>query len=64
MFFMSFVVFLMASVTFAGSFVLAVLILPIGLNNAMGVIGAVALGTILAVPVAYMVAKAMGGKEA
>lgn len=56
-----FVVFLMAMVVFAGSLVLGALTLPIGMNNAIGIIGAVALGTILAVPVAYLVAGAMYG---
>ncbi|HEY9080738.1 hypothetical protein [Magnetovibrio sp.] len=52
-------VFFMAMVTFAGSLVLAVLTMPLGLNNAMGIIGAVAVGTAVAVPVAWVVANKM-----
>ena len=56
-------VFLMAMVTFSGILVLIVLDLPLGLDNAMGVIGAVAIGTLLAIPTAFMVAKAMMGNQ-
>lgn len=52
-------VFFMAMVTFAGILVLGALTLPIGMNNAMGIIGAVAIGTVLAIPTAYVVAKKM-----
>jgi len=33
--------------------------LPIGMNNAMGIIGAVAIGTLVSIPVAYVVAGKM-----
>lgn len=59
MFILRLVVFLMAMATLSGSFVLIVLVAPIGLNNPMGIIGAVAVGTIVAVPVAYIVAAKM-----
>ncbi len=52
-------VFFMAMVTFAGILVLGALTLPIGMNNAMGIIGAVAIGTVLTIPTAYVVAKKM-----
>lgn len=61
MFMLRFVVFLMAMVTFAGCLVLGVLTLPLGLNNAMGIIGAVALGTVISLPVSYIVANKMAG---
>ena len=54
-----FVVFLMAMAVFAGSLVLCALLLPIGMNNAMGIIGAVAIGTLVSIPVAYVVAGKM-----
>ena len=56
-------VFFMAMVTFSGILVLIVLDLPLGLNNAMGVIGAVGIGTVLAIPTAFMVSKAMMGNQ-
>ncbi len=59
-----FVVFLMAMVTLSGILVLCALTLPLGLNNATGVIGAVAIGTVLAIPVTIIVAKAMMGNQA
>lgn len=52
-------VFFMAMATFAGILVLGALTLPIGMNNAMGIIGAVVIGTVLAIPTAYIVAKKM-----
>jgi len=52
-------VFFMAMATFAGILVLGALTLPIGMNNAMGIIGAVVIGTVLAIPTAYVVAKKM-----
>jgi len=55
-------VFFMAMVTFAGSLVLVVLSAPIGLDNATGVIGAAAVGTVISIPVTYFVSKAMAGK--
>ncbi|MCW8915783.1 MAG: hypothetical protein OQK24_08010 [Magnetovibrio sp.] len=59
-----FVVFLMAMVTLSGILVLLALTLPLGLNNATGVIGSVAIGTALAIPVSIIVAKAMMGNQA
>jgi len=52
-------VFFMGLVRFGGLLVLVALTLPIGMNNAMGIIGAVAIGTVLAIPAAYIVAKKM-----
>ncbi|MEG3617461.1 hypothetical protein V5T82_03240 [Magnetovibrio sp. PR-2] len=57
-----FVVFLMAMVTFSGVLVLAVLTIPMGIDMFMGIAGAVGLGTVVSIPVSFMVAKAMEGK--
>lgn len=61
MFMLRLVVFLMAMAVFAGVLILIALLAPIGMNNAMGIIGAVVIGTVLAVPVTYVVANAMAG---
>jgi hypothetical protein len=58
-----FVVFLMASVVFAGSFLLIALLTP-SLNNAMGVIGAVAVGFAVAIVVSVLVSTKIGGNSA
>lgn len=58
-----FVVFLMAMATFSGSLVLVVLTVPMGVDMFTGIIGAVGLGTVLAIPVSIMVAKAMSGNQ-
>ncbi|OEJ67985.1 hypothetical protein [Magnetovibrio blakemorei] len=52
-------VFLMALIVFVGVLVLCVLTMPLGLNNAMGIIGAAGLGTLISIPVTYFVAKKM-----
>ena len=56
------VVFFMALATFSGSLILIALLAPIGMNNAMGVIGAAALGAVISLPVTYFVSNAMTGK--
>ena len=58
-----FVVFLMAMVTFSGALVLAVLTIPMGIDMFIGIAGAVAIGTLISIPVAFMVAKAMQGNS-
>jgi hypothetical protein len=49
----------MALIVFVGVLVLCVLTMPLGLNNAMGIIGAAGLGTLISIPVTYFVAKKM-----
>lgn len=53
----------MAMATFSGSLVLVVLTVPMGVDMFTGIIGAVGLGTVLAIPVSIMVAKAMSGNQ-
>lgn len=55
-----FVIFLMASVVFAGSLVLAALLTP-ALNNWMGLVGGAVIGFGIAVPVAIVVSNKISG---
>ena len=57
------VIFVMAGVTIAGTLVLVALLTP-SLNNAMGVIGASAVGFGLAIPIAIVVSNKIGGNTA
>ena len=57
-----FVIFLMASVVFAGSLVLAALLTP-ALNNWMGLVGGAVIGFGLAVPVAIVVSNKISGSN-
>jgi len=52
-------VFFMALAVFAGVLILVVLTVPVGVSNAMGIIGAVVIGTVISIPVAYVVANKM-----
>ena len=52
-------VFFMALAVFAGVLILVVLTVPVGVSNAIGIIGAVVIGTVISIPVAYVVANKM-----